>query len=217
MHRTCVAGGQTTPNRPPLETCCTRCLPTSSPPRLPSPSRPFASKRVARGAFPPSHLLVFPRLLAFSPETCCTWCFPAFPRLLASPRLPSPSRLPRPVRERPRTHAKRVRHLRLPHGTRHGPFNFTPMGVNSISPAHLHVPRAHMGRTWIGAGEIKKIPTRPENILPLIFNVVGRTAVTASHAGGHAPAATAAGTAWRRTLLFFMCGLCEFLDCVFNT
>jgi len=30
-------------------------------------------------------------------------------------------------------------------GTRPGPFNSTPMGFNSISPAHLHVRR--MGRT----------------------------------------------------------------------
>ena len=28
---------------------------------------------------------------------------------------------------------------------RREPFNFTPMAVNSISPARLHVLRAHMG------------------------------------------------------------------------
>ena len=34
-------------------------------------------------------------------------------------------------------------------GTRPEPFNFTPIGVNSISPAHLHVrpTHIHMGRT----------------------------------------------------------------------
>ena len=54
-------------------------------------------------------------------------------------------------------------------GTRREPFNFTPMGVNSISPAHLHV-RLMWGVRVDALANVRKIPTRKN--IPLFL--VGR-------------------------------------------
>ena len=53
--------------------------------------------------------------------------------------------------------------LRRPSCTRHGPFNFTPVGVNSTSPALLHARPMWALSTCRAAGEIKK-KTHPESI-----------------------------------------------------
>ena len=55
--------------------------------------------------------------------------------------------------------------------TRRGPFDLTPIGVNSISPAHLHV--RPMGRTCRWAGEIKK-NTHPK-FFPALFREQARS------------------------------------------
>ena len=51
-------------------------------------------------------------------------------------------------------------------GTRHEPFNFTPMGVNPISPGSPHVRPTGVHRTCEAPDEIKK-NTHPKNITAL--------------------------------------------------
>ena len=59
-----------------------------------------------------------------------------------------------------KTHAHRGQ------GARREPFDFTPAGVNSISPAHLHIQTT--GRTCRWAGEIKK-DTHPKDLPLALF------------------------------------------------
>ena len=71
-------------------------------------------------------------------------------------------------------------------GTRHGPFNFTPMGVKSTSPAHLHA--RPMGRTRRRVGELAKSRenTHPEHSAALFRGQDGG-AVRAVRQGVHVP------------------------------
>ena len=61
--------------------------------------------------------------------------------------------------------------------TRRGPFNSTPMGVNSIPPARLHVRPMGVHRTCRWAGEIKK-NTHPKKITALYGEQGSRRATT---------------------------------------
>ena len=74
------------------------------------------------------------------------------------------------------------------HGTRHKPFNFTPMAANPISPAHPHA--RPTGRTCRWAGEIKK-NTHPESFTALFreqaVSTYRFTHVTNSTQGGGNP------------------------------
>ena len=75
-------------------------------------------------------------------------------------------------------------------GTRPEPFSFTPMAVNSISPAHLHVRPMWALSTCRWAGETKK-GTHPRNVLPLFpasrhGNCLGTEAIACDKETGEA-------------------------------